>query len=144
MPTLISRGQPYLVQQFIDGQDLEKELANEGKFNQHQIRELLLSLLPVLDFLHHQSVPVIHRDIKPANIIRRRGDRELILVDFGAAKQATHTMLAKTGTTIGSPEYVAPEQARGKPAFASDIYSLGVTCIFLLTQVSPFDLFDCQ
>ncbi|WP_181244079.1 bifunctional serine/threonine-protein kinase/formylglycine-generating enzyme family protein, partial [Chamaesiphon polymorphus] len=135
-------GQPYLVQQFIDGQDLEQELAIEGKFNQHQIRKLLLSLLPVLDFLHHQSPPIIHRDIKPANIIRRRSDRELVLVDFGAAKQATQTMLARTGTTIGSPEYVAPEQARGKPAFASDIYSLGVTCIFLLTQVSPFDLFD--
>jgi formylglycine-generating enzyme required for sulfatase activity len=135
-------GQPYLVQQFIDGQDLEKELATEGKFNQYQVRELLLSLLPVLDFLHNQSPPVIHRDLKPANIIRRRSDRELVVVDFGAAKQATQTMLAKTGTTIGSPEYVAPEQVRGKPAFASDIYSLGVTCIFLLTQVSPFDLFD--
>lgn len=135
-------GQPYLVQQFIDGQDLEKELATEGRFNQHQIRELLLSLLPVLDFLHHHSPPVIHRDLKPANIVRRRSDRELVLVDFGAAKQATQTMLAKTGTTIGSPEYVAPEQVRGKPTFASDIYSLGVTCIFLLTQVSPFDLFD--
>jgi formylglycine-generating enzyme required for sulfatase activity len=135
-------GQPYLVQQFIDGQDLEKELDLEGKFNQQQIQELLSSLLPVLDFLHHQSPPIIHRDIKPANIIRRRSDRELVLVDFGAAKQASQTMLAKTGTTIGSPEYVAPEQARGKPAFASDIYSLGVTCIFLLTQVSPFDLFD--
>ncbi|NJR32855.1 MAG: serine/threonine protein kinase [Chamaesiphon sp. CSU_1_12] len=135
-------GQPYLVQQFIDGQDLEKEVEDEGNFNQQQIRELLSSLLPVLDFLHHQSPPIIHRDIKPANIIRRRSDRELVLVDFGAAKQASQTMLAKTGTTIGSPEYVAPEQARGKPAFASDIYSLGVTCIFLLTQVSPFDLFD--
>jgi formylglycine-generating enzyme required for sulfatase activity len=66
----------------------------------------------------------------------------LILVDFGAAKQATQTMLAKTGTMIGSPEFVAPEQTRGKPAFASDIYSLGVTCIHLLTNVPPFDLFD--
>jgi formylglycine-generating enzyme required for sulfatase activity len=136
------KGQPYLVQQFIDGQDLDKEQATEGKFDRHQIRQLLRSLLPVLDFLHHQLPPVIHRDIKPANIIRRRSDGELVLVDFGAAKQATQTMLAKTGTTIGSPEYVAPEQVRGKPAFASDIYSLGVTCIFLLTQVSPFDLFD--
>jgi formylglycine-generating enzyme required for sulfatase activity len=143
-------GQPYLVQQFIDGQDLQQELASTGTFNQHQIRELLLSLLPVLDFLHNQSPPIIHRDIKPANIIRRRSDLGgfsatyggLVLVDFGAAKQATQTMLAKTGTIIGSPEYVAPEQVRGKPAFASDIYSLGVTCIFLLTQVSPFDLFD--
>ena len=86
--------------------------------------------MPVLDFLHHQSPPVIHRDIKPANIIRRRSDGKLVLVDFGAAKQATQTMLAKTGTVIGSPEYVAPEQVRGKPAFASDIYSLGVICIY--------------
>jgi formylglycine-generating enzyme required for sulfatase activity len=135
-------GQPYLVQQFIDGQDLQQELTTTGTFNQAQIRELLLSLLPVLDFLHHQSPPVIHRDIKPANIIRRHSDRNFVLVDFGAAKQATQTMLAKTGTVIGSPEYIAPEQTRGKPAFASDIYSLGVTCIYLLTQVSPFDLFD--
>ena len=136
------KGQPYLVQQFIDGQDLQQEVVRDGAFNQQQVRELLLSLLPVLNFLHHQSPPIIHRDIKPANIIRRQSDRVLVLVDFGAAKQATQTMLAKTGTVIGSPEYVAPEQARGKPAFASDIYSLGVTCIYLLTQVSPFDLFD--
>ncbi len=135
-------GQPYLVQQFIDGQDLEQELATAGTFNQAKIRELLESLLPVLDFLHHQSPPVIHRDIKPANIIRRRSDGGLVLVDFGAAKQATQSMLAKTGTAIGSAEFVAPEQARRKPVFASDIYSLGVTCIYLLTQVSPFDLFD--
>jgi serine/threonine protein kinase len=135
-------GQPYLVQQFIDGQDLEQELATAGTFNQAKIRELLESLLPVLDFLHHQSPPVIHRDIKPANIIRRRSDGGLVLVDFGAAKQATQSMLAKTGTAIGSAEFAAPEQARRKPAFASDIYSLGVTCIYLLTQVSPFDLFD--
>jgi serine/threonine protein kinase len=135
-------GQPYLVQQFIDGQDLEQELATAGTFSQTKIRELLESLLPVLDFLHHQSPPVIHRDIKPANIIRRRSDGGLVLVDFGAAKQATQSMLAKTGTAIGSAEFAAPEQARRKPAFASDIYSLGVTCIYLLTQVSPFDLFD--
>jgi serine/threonine protein kinase len=135
-------GQPYLVQQFIDGQDLEQELATAGTFNQAKIRELLESLLPVLDFLHTQSPPVIHRDIKPANIIRRRSDGGLVLVDFGAAKQATQSMLAKTGTAIGSAEFAAPEQARRKPVFASDIYSLGVTCIYLLTQVSPFDLFD--
>ncbi len=135
-------GQPYLVQQYIDGQDLEQELATEGVFDQQKIRELLESLLPVLDFLHNQPKPVIHRDIKPANIIRRRADGALILVDFGAAKLATQTMLAKTGTMIGSPEFAAPEQTRGKPTFASDIYSLGVTCIHLLTNVPPFDLFD--
>jgi serine/threonine protein kinase len=66
----------------------------------------------------------------------------LVLVDFGAAKLATETLLAKTGTSIGSAEYAAPEQVRGKPTFASDIYSLGVTCIHLLTSIPPFDLYS--
>jgi serine/threonine protein kinase len=135
-------GQSYLVQEFIDGQDSQQELNSNGSFNQQQVRELLTSLLPVLDLLHSRSVPVIHRDLKPANIIRRYSDNQLVLVDFGAAKQATQTILAKKGTKIGSPEYSAPEQIRGKPTFASDVFSLGVTCIHLLTQVSPFDLFD--
>jgi len=68
----------------------------------------------------------------------------LVLVDFGAAKAATGTALMRTGTTIGSPEYIAPEQARGKAVFASDLYSLGVVCIQLLTNVSPLELFDSQ
>jgi serine/threonine protein kinase len=146
IPELIAyfdiKGQPYLVQEFIDGRDLRQELETNGIFNERQVREVLLSLLPLLDFLHSQSIPVIHRDLKPANIIRRSSDGQLVLVDFGAAKQATQTMLAKTGTMIGSAEYTAPEQIRGKTTFASDIFSLGVTCIHLLTQVSPFDLFD--
>jgi WD40 repeat protein len=69
---------------------------------------------------------------------------EMVLVDFGAAKAAVGTALVKTGTTIGSPEYLAPEQARGKAVFASDLYSLGVVCIHLLTGRSPFDLFDAD
>jgi len=64
------------------------------------------------------------------------------LVDFGAAKSVQGLEPMQTGTTIGSPEYVAPEQARGKAVFASDLYSLGVTCIHLLTKLSPYDLFD--
>ncbi|HEY9752933.1 MAG TPA: serine/threonine-protein kinase [Coleofasciculaceae cyanobacterium] len=68
----------------------------------------------------------------------------LVLVDFGAAKQLTETALLRTGTTIGSPEFLAPEQAHGKAVFASDLYSLGVTCIHLLTNTPPPDLFDLQ
>jgi serine/threonine protein kinase len=93
----------------------------------------------VLEFVH--SKQVIHRDIKPDNIIRR-GDGELVLVDFGATKTATPTALAVTGTVIGTQGYTAPEQALGKACFASDIYSLGVTCLYLLTAVEPFELFD--
>ena len=63
-------------------------------------------------------------------------------MDLGAAKYATETTLGKTGTVIGSAAYTAPEQVRGKAVFASDIYSLGVTCVHLLTRVPPFDLLD--
>ena len=129
----------YLIQEFINGQNLLQELEAEGIFQEAQIRQLLESLLPVLEFIHSQQV--IHRDIKPANIIRR-SNRELILVDFGAAKFANETALLLTGTTIGTPGYLAPEQARGKACFASDLYSLGVTCLYLLTQISPLELFD--
>ena len=133
-------GRQYLVQEFIDGENLLKELNRSGRFSEAKIKDLLLDLLPVLQFIH--AGKVIHRDIKPENIIRRRSDGKLVLVDFGAAKMATKTALAKTGTTIGSAEYTAPEQARGKAVFASDIYALGVTCIYLLTQISPFDLYS--
>ncbi|HYW20869.1 MAG TPA: bifunctional serine/threonine-protein kinase/formylglycine-generating enzyme family protein [Nodularia sp. (in: cyanobacteria)] len=132
----------YLVQEFISGQNLAEELKLQGAFNQSKIRQLLNNLLPVLQFIHGQNV--IHRDIKPENIIRRLGKEsaDFVLVDFGAAKHTIHSDLSKTGTSIGSPEFVAPEQARGKALFNSDLYSLGVTCIHLLTQASPFDLID--
>ncbi|WP_293146281.1 protein kinase [Microcoleus sp. bin48.metabat.b7b8b9.023] len=140
----------YLVQEFIEGENLQQELARSGPFSESQVLRLLKDLLPVLQFVHDRNV--IHRDIKPPNIIRRRVSQtpiiytyptltgELVLVDFGAAKLVEG--LRETGTVIGSPEFVAPEQIRGQAVYASDLYSLGVTCIYLLTQISPFDLFD--
>lgn len=130
----------YLVQEFISGVNLSGELEIEGRWDEQKVRQLLLDMLPVLQFIHDRQV--IHRDVKPENIIRRQSDRVSILVDFGAAKLVTDTALGKTGTVIGSAAYTAPEQVRGKAIFASDLYSLGVTCIHLLTQISPFDLFD--
>ncbi|MGK7873624.1 MAG: VIT domain-containing protein [Xenococcaceae cyanobacterium] len=136
----IEEERQYLVQEFIHGPNLAQELAEEWPFTESQIRQLLLDLLPVLRYVHDRQV--IHRDIKPENIIRRQTDGCLMLVDFGAAKYATETTLGKTGTVIGSAAYIAPEQVRGKAVYSSDIYSLGVTCIHLLTQIPPFDLFD--
>ena len=130
----------YLVQEFIHGKTLKQELEESGAFNEIKIIELLKNLLPVLEFIHSQQI--IHRDIKPENIIRRRKDNQLVLVDFGASKYATMTALGRTGTVIGSAGYFAPEQAVGKTIFASDIYSLGVTCIHLLTKIEPVDLFN--
>ena len=130
----------YLVQEYIEGQNLEQELKSQGVFNEAKIKALLTDILPVLDFIHSQGV--VHRDIKPENIIRRNSDKKAVLVDFGASRVVTHLNRSVTGTVIGSAEYVAPEQANGKANNPSDLYSLGVTCIYLLTQVSPFDLFD--
>ena len=130
----------YLIQEFIDGENLAEELERKGVFNEEQIREVLNDMLSVLEFVHANQV--IHRDIKPENIIRRSSDRKLILVDFGAAKATEGVDLKVTGTIIGSVAYVAPEQAVGKPIFASDLYSLGATCLHLLTNIEPTDLFD--
>ncbi|MEO8892377.1 MAG: protein kinase [Coleofasciculaceae cyanobacterium] len=146
--------QQYLVQEFIAGRDLAHELTINGVFNEARVRSLLLDLLPVLQFVHQHQV--IHRDIKPENIILRAsispqplptsahtgGGGKLVIVDFGAAKVATGTALGRTGTAIGSAGYSAPEQSFGRAVFASDIYGLGVTCINLLTNKHPFDLFD--
>lgn len=131
--------QQYLVQEYIEGQNLAQILETKINFDTAEIHRLLNDLLPVLDFIHANNV--IHRDIKPENIIQTK-DGKNVLVDFGAAKYATGTALVKTGTTIGTALYIAPEQARGKAIFASDLYSLGVSCIHLLTGISPFELFD--
>jgi serine/threonine protein kinase len=132
--------QQYLVQEYVEGQNLEQELKNQGVFTQQKIYRLLLDLLPVLEFVHSKNV--IHRDIKPENIIRRKQDNKLVLVDFGAAKSLTPNNRSVTGTIIGSFSYMAPEQGNGKAIRASDLYSLGVTCLYLLTNKDPSELFD--
>lgn len=135
-------GYQYLVQEFIDGRNLLEEVEQMGAFNDLQVWQLLNDLLPVLEFIHHHQV--IHRDIKPHNIIRRSSTQQYVLVDFGAAKSIQGSDLARTGTSIGSPEFVAPEQAIGKATYASDLYSLGVTCIYLLTRIRPAEMFDTE
>ncbi len=136
----IHEGKQYLIQEFIDGETLEQELARVGAFSEQQVRDVLVEVLQILEFVHSKSV--IHRDISPDNIIRRRSDQKLVLVDFGAAKHATATLLTKTGTCIGKPSYGAPEQMLGKSVFQSDLFGLGVTCLHLLTNVEPFTLYD--
>jgi serine/threonine protein kinase len=131
----------YLVQELIDGPDLLDELKHQGAFRESQVQSLLLDLLPILQFIHDNHV--IHRDIKPDNILRRRKDNKLVLVDFGVAKEGTGTALAQRGTRAGTHGYAPIEQIRGGQAYpASDLYSLGVTCIQLLTAKMPDDLYD--
>lgn len=130
----------YLVQEFIDGRTLNEELKTEGIYTENEIIELLKDILGILQFIHQNQI--IHRDISPDNIIRRKTDCKLVLVDFGAAKYIEPVHRSVTGTIIGKAAYCAPEQAKGKPGVVSDLYSLGVTCLHLLTGVEPLELFD--
>src|SRR5205085_180314 len=101
---------------------------------------ILAHLLPVLAIVHSKNV--IHRDIKPANIMLRNEDGRPFLIDFGAVKEvisATAGLYGDSGTTIfiGTPPFAPFEQHKGKPVFASDLYSLGLTAICLLTGKPP-------
>lgn len=133
-------GQFYLVQEYIQGVTLSSS-ANP-QWNESEVKQLLVSLLPVLEYIHARGV--IHRDIKPNNIILRQSDRQPVLIDFGAAKE-TMMLGAQQGEVsstigIGTRGYMPLEQAAGKPTYASDIYSLGMTAIYLLTGQSPQNL----
>lgn len=146
-------GCQYLVQEYIEGRNLAAQLSEKGVFKEIHIWYLLGELLPVLEFVHDNQL--IHRDIKPSNIIHRKFPPEnlhslpaessgkLALVDFGVAIPANSGPL-KTDTVTGSAEYAAPEQIKGQATPSSDIYSLGLTCIHLLTGMSTFDLFDVK
>jgi serine/threonine protein kinase len=142
IPALIDSGVdadgPWLLQEYIPGENLDQSLGKKLSLSEAEIISLLKSLLPVLKFIHDHRT--IHRDVKPANIILYQ--ERYYLVDFGASKHVSETVLRKTGTTIGSAGYAAPEQMFGKAGFSSDVFSLGVTCIHLLTGIQPFDLFD--
>lgn len=131
----------YLVQQFIEGPTLLQEMMQQGAFGEQKIREVLAGILPILKFVHDHQV--IHRDITPTNIIRRKLDNRLVLIDFGVAKLLSAETATKPGTRIGTEGYAPMEQIRSGKAYpASDLYSLAATCIYLLTQVSPEDLYD--
>ena len=129
----------YLIQEFIDGQNLLKELDKNGAYSEAQILALLDDLLPILKFVHDRGV--IHRDIKPENIMRR-DNGQLVVIDFGMSKHLNSTVMSR-GTTGGTMGYAPPEQIRAGVAYpASDIYALGATCIHLLTDVTPDRLYD--
>lgn len=130
----------YLIQPYIEGQNLWQELQAQGEFNEHQLREFLYDLLPVLQLLHKRQI--IHRQIKPTNIIRKSSDRKFMLMNLGISKQLSDTKLLKIGYRTTEP-YLAIEQIRSGKAYpATDLYSLGVVCIQMLTQAQVEELYD--
>ena len=124
-------GRLYLIQEFIEGKNLLDELQQKGKFSESEVKQILIELLPILQFVHNNKV--IHRDIKPENIIRSSQTGALFLIDFGVSKEVGGSVLTRVGTITGTLGYAPPEQMRGKVFPNSDLYSLAVTCIRLLT-----------
>ena len=134
----------YLVQELIDGLTLRQKVQRQGTFDENTVRNLLWSLLNVLEYVHSQNI--IHRDIKPDNIILRQRDNKLVLIDFGIVKEVLRVGIDGNPTSSilagGTPGYTAPEQAIGRPAYASDLYSLGATGIYLLTGKNSQQMTD--
>lgn len=133
----------YLVQEWIEGLTLDQYWEKEGNLHRNEVREILVRLLPVLDYVHSRRI--IHRDIKPENIILHHQNNQPFLIDFGAVKEAIATEINQdSGSTysasIGTPGYMSSEQAAGRPIYSSDLYSLGLTTIFLLTGKVPHEL----
>lgn len=133
----------FLVQQFLAGPHLDQRLQETlGPLDSDEVMAFLRDVLPILHHLHQHRI--IHRDIKPTNFRRPPGAAHWWLVDLGASQPLTATRMGSAGTLVGSAAYAAPEQLRGEATFASDLYSLGVVCLHLLTGLQPFDLFDAR
>jgi serine/threonine protein kinase len=130
----------YLVQEYIDGQNLEAELVVKGKFSEEEVTAILEEMLNILKFVHENGS--IHRDIKLSNLVRDR-QGNLHLIDFGAVKQTVGSASPGVSTGIYSLGFAPPEQMVGKTVYpSSDLYALAVTCLNLLTGKSPQELFD--
>jgi len=130
----------YLVQEWIDGETLNPTTWQITQDLETRTWQLLKNILPILVFIHERQV--IHRDLKPANIMQRRQDGSFVLIDFGIARMFTHTAIIGGATIVGTPGFMAPEQMRGKVLPASDLYSLGVTCLNLITGIDPDNMYD--
>lgn len=133
----------FLVQEWVDGPTLGEKVRALGQLSAEEVQQMLLRLLPVLDYLH--NFRVIHRDIKPDNLILRQTDSRPVLIDFGSMKQHLKTQISFSGSivdsvVIGTEGFMAPEQAAQRAVYASDLYSLGMTAIYALTAKLPVEM----
>lgn len=137
-------GQPYIAMQYVEGGSLRATLlqsAQRGKLiERNQALSIIGKMADALQFAHNAGI--IHRDIKPSNILIREDGRP-VLVDLGIAAVSDSQKLTQTGTLIGTPDYMSPEQARGLEVDGrSDLYSLGVILYEMLAGRRPFEAND--
>ena len=137
----------YLVTEWVAGRTLTQKIQAEGPQTETAVKKILADLLGVIAYVHRQGM--VHRDIKPDNVVLRSLDGKPVLIDFGAVKETMTTQLSADWQgepvlahtiAIGTPGYMPAEQMAGRPTFTSDLYSLGMTAIFLLTGRIPQEL----
>ena len=128
----------YMVMEWVDGRLLRKILDEQGKLPPERAVQLTLRILDALDYIHSRGV--VHRDLKPENVMVDTNDN-IKLIDFGIAGNAKSRRLtfSKLSQTMGTPDYISPEQVKGKRGDArSDLYALGVMLYEMLTGRVPF------
>ncbi|MBW4553404.1 MAG: serine/threonine protein kinase [Aphanocapsa sp. GSE-SYN-MK-11-07L] len=139
----------FLVQDYVAGKTYRQLLSDRKSkgevFSEADVRSLLVQILPVLDYLHNQGI--IHRDVSPENVILRQSDRQPVLIDFGVVKEMVTRWQEASGpypaTTVGKLGFSPMEQLQtGRVYPSSDLYSLAVTVVVLLTGQEPQELLE--
>jgi serine/threonine protein kinase len=137
------RGTYYIVMEFVDGIDLADHIENSGSLDPEETRQIMIQACRALKQAHAQAI--VHRDIKPSNfLLTKKNGRLLVkLTDFGLAREVTNEecRVTRAGTTVGTVDYLSPEQARESSSadIRSDIYSLGCTWFHMLAGQPPFE-----
>ena len=126
----------YLVQELVEGKSLAQLVEARWQATESEAKEIAVSLLETLDYLHSRDIPIIHRDLKPENIIRRE-DGTIYLVDFGSVREAYRQTISAGGTFVGTMGYMSIEQLQGRATPVSDLYSLGCSLLYILTGKCP-------
>ncbi len=131
---------PWIVMELLEARNISEVLRDDGPMPVRKVAEMGLAVLGALEAAHR--VGVLHRDVKPGNVLLG-ADGRTTLTDFGVARSANESPLTSTGLLLGSPQYIAPERARGQ-AFgpSSDLWSLGATLYTAVEGRAPFDRGD--
>jgi serine/threonine protein kinase len=132
------RGVPYLVMPFLRGESLETRLHRESLLDEEEIRRIGRELAEGLLAIHERGL--VHRDIKPGNIWLEGKSGRVKILDFGLARAGGDTQLTQEGSIVGSPAFMAPEQARRQPLdHRADLFSMGCVLYLLAAGQLPFE-----